>query len=54
VDGIDGEAGSTERLDVAKDRALRHFQLGGELRCCHSASRLEEAEKLDKPPGAHG
>jgi hypothetical protein len=36
------------------DSALRHFQLGGELRCCHPASRLQQAQELDKPCGAHG
>jgi hypothetical protein len=36
------------------DSALRDFKLGGELRRCHPASRLQEAQKLDKPPGTHG
>jgi hypothetical protein len=53
TDRINREASGAELLDVAQDGALRHFQLGGELRSSHPAPRLKEAQELDKPPGTH-
>ena len=46
---VDRDAGGTERVHVAVDRALADLELGRQHRGRRSAARLEEQEQLDEP-----
>lgn len=51
--GVDRHPCGRERSDVTQDRALGHFQLGGELTRSHPAPMPEQQDEGDQSIGAH-